>query len=115
MIIKRITLGLWGLAIAGILLIGCEKMDGLDPYLDKHLYNQLVLISSTDQAPLSAIPLDKDSLKLIINEVAVQATFTDTVTHTTTDTITKIVTSTIADTTIIMPVPIEAIRKIIFQ
>jgi hypothetical protein len=74
-IVKRITTGLLGLAIAGIVIIGCEKSNGPAPYPCDHTYNQLVLLSKADQGsvPLGpAIPLD--SLKnLIIADVGILA------------------------------------------
>ncbi len=75
MFIKRITVGLWGLAIAGILIMGCEKMDGPEPYLCKHLVqNQLLLISKADGVtPLGpAIQLESVE-KLVITAVTFQA------------------------------------------
>jgi hypothetical protein len=116
MLIKRITVGLWGFAIAGILIMGCEKMDGPDPYIDKHVYDQFLLISKADGQPLgAAIPLDKDSLKLVINDAAVLATFSDTITESITDTITNTITNTIKNTTVSLPLSISTVGKIIFQ
>ena len=74
-IVKRITTGLFGLAIAGILIIGCEKFNGPDPYLCEHKYNQLVLLSKADQGavPLGpAIPLESLE-KLIITDADIRA------------------------------------------
>jgi hypothetical protein len=56
MLIKRITVGLWGFAIAGIFILNCEKMDGPEPYLCVNQYNTLSLVK-TDQV-VSSIPLD---------------------------------------------------------
>jgi hypothetical protein len=43
MLIKRITTGLLGVAIIGIFIVNCEKMDGPDPEVCIHWYNQLSL------------------------------------------------------------------------
>jgi hypothetical protein len=73
MLIKRLTAGLSGLAIAGILILGCENMDGPSPYLSKPLLNnQLVLISSAAQGsvPLNTIMLDSIKV-LVVNDEGV--------------------------------------------
>ncbi len=75
-IVKRITVVLWGLAIAGILIMSCEKMDGPPPYLAQPLENnQIELISTADQGEVPLGPIiPLDSLKqLIITDSTVQA------------------------------------------
>ena len=96
--IKRITAGLLGLAIAGILIMGCEKFDGPEPFLSKRLdLNQLVLISAAEpgEVPLGpAIPLNSLE-RLIISDVGMMAV---------------VDIPEYAD-----GIPIELVRKIIFQ
>lgn len=109
MLIKRITVGFVGLAIAGIVIMGCEKMDGPDPYLDKRVYDQLLFISRADgQTPLGpGVPLDKNSLKLVVinDTLMVSAIYSDadTTTH------------TFIQTPVTIPVPLVNLGKIIFQ
>jgi hypothetical protein len=75
MLIKSIAAGLLGLAIAGILIISCEKSNGPEPYICNHLYDSLLLMVKTDQGQVPigpAIPLDSLN-KLIITDTSVQA------------------------------------------
>lgn len=97
-IVKRVTRVFLGLAIAGMLIIDCEKApDGPAPYVCTHLlHNQLVLIlPGPGSVPLApAIPLD--SLKtLIITDTTAQAV--------------------VNMPEYVNPLPLAAIGKIIFQ
>jgi hypothetical protein len=56
--VKRITTGFFGVAVTGLLFLGCEKSNGPEPYLCEYKYSQLVLGSGT------AIPLE--SLDMVI-------------------------------------------------
>jgi hypothetical protein len=111
-IVKRITVGLSGLAIAGILIVGCEKFDGPEPYLNKRLeQNKLLFISAPDSASaggevLGEIPLGDTLDKLLISDAAVQAIVNTTVVDSTGK-------STIIKET--MTLDIATVGKIIFQ
>jgi hypothetical protein len=93
--VNRITRGLLGVAVAGMFFVGCEKFDGPDPYVCKHLAkNQLVLYKTDGTVVGPAIPID--SLNLLI------------------------ITDTTAQAVVNMPeyenpLPLASIRKIIFQ
>ena len=70
MSIKRMMGGLFGLAIAQILITGCEKSVGPDPYLCEHNVNQVQIMSTaaTGSVPLMpAIPFNILE-KLIVND-----------------------------------------------
>jgi hypothetical protein len=63
------------LTIAGILIIGCEKSNGPEPYLCSDLYDSLVLMEKTNQGSVPmgpAIPLDSLE-KLVVTDGNVQA------------------------------------------
>jgi|WetSurMetagenome_2_1015567.scaffolds.fasta_scaffold34988_2 hypothetical protein len=72
-IVKRITTGLLGLAIAGIVTINCEKSNGPAPSLCEYKYKNLQLFSKADKGSVPvgpAIPIE--SLKnLIITDAGI--------------------------------------------
>jgi hypothetical protein len=75
MLKKSMAAGLFGLAIAGILIISCEKTNGPEPYLCGYLYDSLVLMEKTNQGQVlmgPAIPLDSLE-KLVVTDGNVQA------------------------------------------
>jgi hypothetical protein len=75
-IVKRVTRVFSGLAIAGILIMGCEKApDGPAPYVCTHLlHNQLVLVLPGPGSVPLAPAISLDSLKaLIITDATAQA------------------------------------------
>lgn len=75
MFIKYMTAVLPAVAIAGILIVSCEKSNGPEPYLCSHLYDSLLLMVKTDQGQVPmgpAIPLDSLE-KLVVTDSNVQA------------------------------------------
>ncbi len=68
MFIKRLTTGLLGLAIAGIFILTCEKMDGPEPpFLCARVYNQLFLIDAAGAPIGEAIPFNTFN-RLVISD-----------------------------------------------
>jgi len=70
--VKRITIGLLGLVIAGMFTITCEKSNGPAPYVCEHIYNQLVLVGKDNQPVGPGIPLNAIRV-LNIQDAGVQA------------------------------------------
>jgi len=67
MLIKRITTGFLGAAIIGIFIISCEKMNGPDPSVCIHQYNQLSLWVPAAQGAGPLRPFNTlDSLKKMV-------------------------------------------------
>jgi hypothetical protein len=89
MFIKRTMVGLLGLAIAQLLMMGCEKSDGPDPWLCQHTFNQVIPMSKADgsKALGPGLPFDKLD-RLIINDTSLIVCYTlDTIRDPVTDTI----------------------------
>ena len=68
--VKRITAGLSAFIITGFLFTSCEKMNGPEPYLSLPR-TQLLMVSTTPETPLPAIPLEMLQ-KLVITDAGIQ-------------------------------------------
>jgi hypothetical protein len=73
MVIKRITRGLCACAIAGMLIImGCEKFNGPDPYLCEYKFTKFVALDQA-AAPISPeIPLEA-VMRIVISDAGIFA------------------------------------------